>query len=624
MTNKNARKQWRLPISVKLIGIFVAFLTVATVIFAQKSADLFTKVLVQREEFSNITEATSKSSEIDQLMTNIMDRSLVLGQLLYTSIQRITDVNDQPELSSEFLLNFDKDKNIVSIEIWKLEGQKPVLTYRKTKEKFLEENKLANDYINMIRSGQNFPLSSIFQKNIEIRSASLSTGVALATMGIPVAQGSDDQVNSIMLVDFMLSPIQKIFAGETERTQYVVDRNGVLLAHPDEKRVLNRDSLAKTDFVARALADPQPRRQVQFRDPETQEDFIGAYVKMPNLGLMIFSQTSKNLILEPALHVKRQAFYIAGVVISIAILLIFLFSMTLTGPIEVLVKLVRKVAEGDFDIKAGSKITAFIEDEVHELAHAFDSMTEGLKERDKVKSLFSKFHGSSIAEDLLKGDMGVGGQNKEVTVFFSDIRGFTSYSENRTPEEVVSMLNEYFEVMVAIINKHGGVVDKFIGDAIMAVWGAPKGTEQDTENALRACIEMRRSLVELNDRRKARGQDPILIGIGLHTGRAISGTIGSHERMEYTVIGDAVNMTSRIESSTKAFGTDLLVSQTVMDKVGDRFLVDLAGKATVKGKAEPLNLYYVRGYKDEAGKPIVIETEYCRFERELDDKVKAS
>ncbi len=627
MTTTKLKKQWRLPISVKLIGIFVAFLTVATVIFAQKSADLFTKVLVQREEFSNLTEAASKSSEIDQLMNNIMDRSLVLGQLLYKSVieNAGTSTSESPaELSSEFLLNFDKDKSIVSLEIWKLENQKPVLAFRKTKDRFTEENKLAADYVNMIRSGQNFPIPSIFQKNFEIRSASQATGVALATLGLPLAQSTGDQVSHVLLVDFLLSPIQKIFDGESERTQYLVDRNGVLLAHPIEAKVLNRESLAKLEFVGKALADQQPRRQVQFRDPETREDFIGAYVKMPALGLTIFSQTSKDVILEPALHVKRQAFYIAGVVISVAILLIFLFSMTLTGPIEVLVKLVRQVAEGDFDIKAGSQIKSIVEDEVHELAHAFDKMTEGLKERDKVKSLFSKFHGSSIAEDLMKNDIGVGGQNKEVTVFFSDIRGFTSFSEQRTPEEVVSMLNDYFEVMVAIINRHGGVVDKFIGDAIMAVWGAPKGSDKDTENAVRACIEMRRSLVELNDRRKLAGHGPIIIGMGLHTGPAISGTIGSTERMEYTVIGDTVNMTSRIESSTKAFGTDFLVSQAVMDKVQDQFLVDLAGKATVKGKAEPLNLYFVRGYKDENGKPIVIETEYCRFEKEQDDKVKAS
>ena len=621
------KKRFRIPISVKLIGIFVAFLTIATFIFAQKSADLFTQVLIQREEFSNITEASGKASEIEQIFSNLNDRTQVLGQLLYKSIEKGIQESEQGpqiELSSEFDLNFQKDRSVVSAEIWKLIDGKPKLLYRKTKEKFLEENKLAPDFVELIRVSQNFPITSIFQKSIEVRSGSQNNGLALATLGMPVAQDNDGSVNHIVLVDFTLSIIQKIFGGESERTQYLVDKNGVLLAHPDEKKVLARESLAKSAFVAKALADQQPRRQIQFVDPESHKEYIGAYVKVPNLGITVFSQTSKDLILEPALHVKRQAFYIAGVVISIAILLIFLFSMTLTGPIEVLVKLVRKVAEGDFEIKAGEQIKSLIEDEVHELAHAFDGMTQGLKERDKVKSLFSKFHGSSVAEDLIKNDIRVGGQNREVTVFFSDIRGFTSFSEKRTPEEVVSMLNEYFEVMVGIINRYGGVVDKFIGDAIMAVWGAPKETPDDTLNAVLACIEMRRSLVELNDRRISRGQDPLTIGIGLHTGRAISGTIGSHERMEYTVIGDAVNMTSRIESSTKAFGTDFLISQAVMDRVQDRILVELAGKATVKGKAEPLNLYYVRGYKDETGKPIVIETAYCRFEKEQDEKVKAS
>lgn len=622
MTNKNAKSKWRLPISVKLIVIFVAFLTVATVIFAQKSADLFTKVLVQREEFSNISEASSKASEIEQLMTNLMDRSLLLGQLSYKSMERASQPETEP--SNELLLNFDKDKSVVSLEIWKLDAGKPTLAYRKTKDKFIEDNKLAGDYIDMVRNGQNFPFQSVFQKNFELRSASLSTGVALATLGMPLVKTPTDQVSHILLVDFQLAVIQKVFSTQTERTHYLIDRNGVLLAHPDEAKVLSRESLAKQEFVAKAMADQQPRRQVQFRDSATGEDYIGAYVKLPTLGLTVFSQTSRAIILEPALHVKRQAFYIAGVVISIAILLIFLFSMTLTGPIEVLVKLVRKVAEGDFDIKAGSKIKSLIEDEVHELAHAFDTMTEGLKERDKVKSLFSKFHGSSVAEDLMKNEIGVGGQNREVTVFFSDIRGFTSFSEHRTPEEVVSMLNDYFEVMVAIINRHGGVVDKFIGDAIMAVWGAPQSSEKDTTNALKACIEMRRELVGLNERRKAKGDVPIWIGMGLHTGRAISGTIGSQERMEYTVIGDTVNMTSRIESSTKAFGTDLLVSQAVMDQVENEFLVELAGKATVKGKSEPLNLYYVRGFKDEAGRPVIIETEYSTLTKEADEKAKAS
>jgi adenylate cyclase len=206
-------------------------------------------------------------------------------------------------------------------------------------------------------------------------------------------------------------------------------------------------------------------------------------------------------------------------------------------------------------------------------------------------------------------------------VFFSDIRGFTAFSEHRSPEQVVAMLNEYFAVMVAIINRHGGVVDKFIGDAIMAIWGAPKSSKDDPSMALRACIEMRKGLAELNEKRIARGEPPLMIGMGLHAGPAISGTIGSDERMEYTVIGNTVNTASRIEASTKAFGTDLLVTDDVTSKVGENFIVEYAGAAEVKGRSEAIKMYKIRGYI-ENGEHVVVKTPYSDYEAEGADKVK--
>lgn len=629
------KKKFRIPISVKLIVIFVGFLTIATIIFAQQSSDLFAKVLIQREEFSNMAEATSKSVEVEQTLLNLIDRAQVLGQLMYKSVDQGPPAAPIPdstaalimprEMSKEFTLNFEKEKNVVSLEIWSNKNGQLQLMFRKSKDKFIETNKLTTKFFDELRTRQNFPISSVLQKNFEIRNGSRAEGPALATIGIPLVRNDQDQVTHVLLVDFSLALLQRSFAGESERVQFLTDKDGVYLAHADDKRVMNMTSAKTSPLVERAISDQQPRRQIQFTDTQENDVYIGAYVKLTNLGITVFSQTSKTLILEPALNVKRRAFYIAGIVISIAILMIFLFSMTLTGPIEILASLVHYVSKGNFDIRAGDRIKAMIEDEVHDLAKAFDSMTEGLKERDKVKNLFNKFHGSSVTEDLLNNDIGVGGQNKQVTVFFSDIRGFTAFSENRTPEEVVEMLNEYFQVMVGIINKSGGVVDKFIGDAIMAVWGAPKGTDRDCQNAVRACLDMRLALSKLNETRKARGQGPILIGMGLHTGPVISGTIGSQERMEYTVIGDTVNMTSRIESSTKAFGTDLLVSEAVIEKVGNEFLAELGGSATVKGKTEPLKLFKVKGYLDSTtGGMVEIETEYSTFAKEKDDKVKTA
>lgn len=155
----------------------------------------------------------------------------------------------------------------------------------------------------------------------------------------------------------------------------------------------------------------------------------------------------------------------------------------------------------------------------------------------------------------------------------------------------------------------------------MAIWGAPKSSEKDSTNALRACIEMRRGLAALNEKRLARGEPALMIGMGLHAGTAISGTIGSDERMEYTVIGNTVNTASRIEASTKAFGADLLVTDDVIARVGDAFILDYAGAAEVKGRTDAIKMYKVRGYI-ENGERVEVSTPYSDYEAEGADKVK--
>jgi hypothetical protein len=155
----------------------------------------------------------------------------------------------------------------------------------------------------------------------------------------------------------------------------------------------------------------------------------------------------------------------------------------------------------------------------------------------------------------------------------------------------------------------------------MAVWGVPISKEGDTKNAIQACIEMRKSLAELNEELKNEGLPPLKIGMGLNSGPLISGNIGSEERMEFTVIGDTVNTASRIESMTKEFGTDFLVSQAVLDQVPGKFIVEKAQEVKVKGKTEPLAVFKVRGYIDDAGKEVIVETAYSSYAAEKSDKV---
>ena len=477
-------------------------------------------------------------------------------------------------------------------------------------------------------------VSKIAQKTVDINNLSLlGAKYPVVSIGIPLVQDSNGYVTHVAIAYYQLNLLQRPFSGKSERTYFLMDRFGYLLAHTDEQLAIKKLNMKEHDLKQKgdrgnhilvgALSSSKPELQTSGIDLETGEEWYVAYVKNATWGTTVISQIEKKTILEPARDVKIEAIRTAGYMIAVAIVIITIFSLMLTAPLEKLSELIQIVAKGNFNVKARSFVKSA--DEVGELAIVFDQMTEGLKERDKVKNLFSKFHGSSVAEDLLKKDVTMGGQNKEVTIFFSDIRGFTSFSEKRTPEQVVEMLNSYFEVMVKIITRNGGVVDKFIGDAIMAVWGAPQTTPRDTQNALKACLEMRKALEELNTKRAQNQEGAIMIGMGLHSGPAISGTIGSSERMEYTVIGDTVNMTSRIEASTKAFGTDLLISQYVVDKVGEEFKVELAGSAEVKGKSEPLKLYKVRGSKDPAtGQYLEITTPYSDYTPEHVDKVKVA
>jgi adenylate cyclase len=607
----------RIPISTKLVILSVFFLLVATISIALRTSDIFAKSSLQREEYSNQAFAASRATEIENVLSSIVDKSKIAASILYRSSGNVT----APVAGGvdEFKMNFTDDKKLISMEILKIQGTSVELVSRRVKEEYLKTKfNLGPEFLARVREQQKFPIRSIAMGAVEIRNASFDKGPAMFTIGMPLVRDAQGKITHVALVDVDLALLQKPFNERSERTFYLIDRVGELIAHQDEKKATARMNMKSSPLVKKAMSEETPRRQMRFQDPETKAFLVGAYNKTA-YGVTVISQIPEELILEPAQDAKRQAFFITGLVLSGALFFIFLFSMTLTSPIEKLAELIAIVSKGNFDVKATAHVKSH--DEVGDLALAFDHMTDGLKERDKVKSLFSKFHGSSVAEDLINNDIGVGGQNKEVVVFFSDIRGFTSFSEKRNPEEVVAMLNEYFGVMVGIINRHGGVVDKFIGDAIMAIWGAPKTSDKDSHMALRACIEMRKGLAELNEKRIARGEPPIMIGMGLHAGRAISGTIGSDERMEYTVIGNTVNTASRIEASTKAFGSDLLISDDVVARVGEAFITDYAGAAEVKGRSDALKMYKVRGYI-ENGERFEVKTAYSDYDAEGADKVK--
>ncbi|MFH1824336.1 MAG: adenylate/guanylate cyclase domain-containing protein [Candidatus Firestonebacteria bacterium] len=229
---------------------------------------------------------------------------------------------------------------------------------------------------------------------------------------------------------------------------------------------------------------------------------------------------------------------------------------------------------------------------------AYKAVTEG-KRRKQIKNMFQRYVSRQIVEELLKDTdkLKLGGKRERVTIFFSDIRNFTTLSEKLEPEEVVDSLNKYFTEMTNIIFKYGGTVDKFMGDAIMALFGVPVKGPNDEESSVRAAIEMQERMKKLRDLWKGQAFENLEIGIGINSGDVIVGNIGSDIQRQYTVIGDTANIASRLETLTKEYKASIIISDSVYDKVKDIILVKDLGESPVKGKTEKVKIYEVLGLK---------------------------
>src|SRR5437016_3630237 len=271
-----------------------------------------------------------------------------------------------------------------------------------------------------------------------------------------------------------------------------------------------------------------------------------------------FSQKSIEQALDKA---RNQTIGISVVMVLIGIGGALGLAGRIARPILRLVEGTRAIAQGDF----GVTLAVPSRDEIGDLTEAFNLMANNLREKEMIKRAFARYVDREVVDELLKDPehLVLSGERRAVTVLFCDLRSFTALSERLTPEEVVMLLNDFYNLMIEATFQNAGTLDKFLGDAVMSIFGAPIAHPDHAMRAVRTAVAMRDGIEGLSARRIRDGKDPLTVGIGVSTGDAVAGTVGTEDRMEYTVIGDSVNLAARLESNAKS-----------MQILADRFLGD--------------------------------------------------
>lgn len=297
------------------------------------------------------------------------------------------------------------------------------------------------------------------------------------------------------------------------------------------------------------------------------------------------------LELEKLLLYGLVAFAIS---IFVAVIFAYFLSKLVSSSLGLLCDSVKSIGKGDFSTRS----CLDTRDEFNELSLAINNMAKGLEERERLKLGFARYVSQYALEELLKMDKPISlvGERKKVTLLFSDIRHFTGMAEELPPEEVLKLLNEYFTEMIEVIFNYGGTLDKFIGDGMMVEFGAPLEDKLQELHAVLAAVHMQLHLDKLCDKWEKEGRRKLSMGIGIHTGLAVLGNIGSELRMEYTAIGDTVNVASRLERFAKKIEKPIIVSKAVYEKVKDHFIFEDLKEIEIPGRKGIIQAYSLDPY----------------------------
>ena len=586
----NGKLQIKFPVGLKLIIIVSLIVIVAMSVLTYISLNFFERETENRIRDNNISLSQTVANQSEKEIFQLLDSANLLFQLGLMS-------NEDTSLVEDFFANSrslifvgipGSDFSFSNRDWFRASG---IFNESATLESIMATH---SENLDRARAGETLII------NISPLIPNLHSPVI--AFFAPFLFGTERQT-FVVLADVGASLAESVQSQEGFTTTMIINSEGEILAHPDPARVLGGENLRNSEIFEKLYAQGLPRGQI-FYEEETDDGLVSvmgsfALISIGNLGVVTTVREADAFAVMKSIRILNWS--LLGIVLSFAILGVYFFSQSLSNPLKELTLATMQIKVGNYDITINPRT----KDEVGQLAQNFSSMVPSLRARERLFQKTEVFVNKQVAQMIDNDTLPEHAETKEVTVFFSDIRDFTPMSEAMgDPQLVINNLTEYFGIMVPCIEQTQGTVDKFIGDAVMAVWGSMHNLENSAENAINASLMMRTALRKFNVGRGSIERPIFQIGCGLNSGPATVGIMGDpSSKMEWAHMGDTVNLASRIEALNKLMGTDIIISQSTANCVEGIFNLVPLKKIKIKGKSEPQRIYAVLGRMGDKTQP---------------------
>jgi adenylate cyclase len=466
--------------------------------------------------------------------------------------------------------------------------------------RFFISNEIESELINTFLTAHESEIQRAIEGETFILNAAPVFELQVLAYLFPWREGGKDQA---VVIFFSSDSLSETFGSSTTSVTYLINGDADLLIHPDIDLVMAGTNVSKEKIIEIMNSNGNELHQ-QLYEEDDGTRYFGAYKKLSFGNLAVVTNIERDTALKSVNSLTWQNIYLTLAVIFISILFVALYSKTISKPIQALTAVAQEINQGNFNTELFEELKSKRTDEIGVLI-------QSTKDEREILNTVSRLTNKGVAKAIVRKEIDFEPHLKDITIFFSDIRGFTAISDGfnkrfgeKSAAEIISFLNDYMSRMVNCITISGGNVDKFEGDAIMACWGVlrdenldtpehKKHVQEDAINAVRGVLAMRYALMVYNKAAEAftkehegeplaKYKPHIRIGSGLNSGRATVGFMGSYDKMEFTSIGDAVNLASRTESSNKPCGTDMLITEDTYNLLKYDYIKSPENNYTIK------------------------------------------